>query len=473
MTDWLLSGKYSTPRAVQLEALRRAEGHLGWAHFLDMRLGKTSVALNEFMLLWTYCKFKWMLVIAPNDYKNDWVLEVGNAGMPISAMALESSKRRQFEQFINVHPWGIAAVNYEALRSKDNMALLTRICGPKTMIVADESIMIKGPNSVFTKAAIELAKQCGVRRCLTGKPITQGPHDLWAQLRFIGAISGWNFVSFRNAFCKMGGFQGKQVKGIQNEARLAEILDACSWVARKVDWLKAPGVDYMNKRIEMLPNQWRTYCLMDETFMASLADGEVAADQIVTKLMKLQQIASGFIIDEDGKTHELVALEDNPKILALINLLDNEISTKITIFYHFRYSGAALRLALSRYNTAWIGGDLDVIGEKEKFTNDPTCRVMLAQIKAAKYGHNLMASPDDPCFTSVFYENTYSLDDRSQAEERNQGEGQQCPVTVIDFIAAKRDELVIEALRRKEDIAATVLRYARETGVLPRMEEVK
>ncbi len=208
--------------------------------------------------------------------------------------------------------------------------------------------------------------------------------------------------------------------------------------------------------------------------MTELADGRiVSADQIVTKLMKLQQIASGFIIDEEGCPRELVALEDNPKILAVINLLENEVSSKVVIFYHFRFSGAALRLALNRYNTAWIGGDLDVIGEKEKFTADPTCRVMLAQIKAAKYGHNLMASAEDPCFTSIFYENTYSLDDRSQAEERNQGEGQQCPVTLIDFIAAKRDEIVIEALRRKEDLAATVLRYARETGVLPRMEYAK
>ncbi len=472
---WLLKDKYATPRDVQIEAIRRSYGESGWAHFLDMRLGKTSVALNEFMLLRQHRGFKWMIVLAPNDYKNDWILEVRNAGIDLPAMALESSKRKHFVEFLRGCPrGGIVAVNYEALRSEDNLEILEGLCGPKTMIVADESIMIKGPSSIFTKAAIELAKQCAVRRCLTGKPITQGPHDLWAQLRFIGAISGWNFIAFRNAFCRMGGFQGKQVKGAINEERLNEVLSGCSWTARKRDWLKVPGVDYMSRRIKMLPDQQARYDRMDEEFLTELASGDVvSADQVVTKLMKLQQIASGFIIDEEGVARELVALEDNPKIQAVINLLENELTSKVIIFYHFRHSGAALRLALNRFNTAWIGSaELDVIGEKEKFTNDPTCRVMLAQIKAAKYGHNLMASESDPCFTSVFYENTYSLDDRSQAEERNQGAGQQCPVTVIDFIAAKRDEAVIESLRRKEDVAASVLRYARETGVLPRLEEV-
>ncbi len=473
---WHLKSKYATPRDVQIEALRRADGHRGWAHFLDMRLGKTSVALNEFMTLRAE-GFKWMIVIAPNDFKHDWVLEVHNAGIDLPTMALESSKRKYFVEFVREHiGWGgIVAVNYEALRSKDNMDILETLCGPQTMIVADESIMIKGPSSVFTKAAIALAKMCGVRRCLTGKPITQGPHDLWAQLRFIGAISGWNFIAFRNAFCRMGGFQGKQVKGAINEERLNEILSGCSWTARKRDWLKVPGVDYMSRRIRMLPDQKERYDRMDEEFLTELASGDVvSADQVVTKLMKLQQIASGFIIDEEGVARELVALEDNPKILAVLNLLDNELTSKLIVFYHFRHSGAALRLALNRFNTAWIGSaELDVIGEKEKFTNDSTCRVMLAQIKAAKYGHNLMANETDPCFTSVFYENTYSLDDRSQAEERNQGAGQQCPVTVIDFIAAKRDEMVIESLRRKEDVAASVLRYARETGVLPRLEEAQ
>ena len=43
---------------------------------------------------------------------------------------------------------------------------------------------------------------------------------------------------------------------------------------------------------------------------------------------------------------------------------------------------------------------------------------MLLQADAGKYGHTLVGTPDDPCGTMLFFENTYSLDTRSQIEDR-------------------------------------------------------
>jgi hypothetical protein len=469
MTEWLLGGDYVTPRDVQLEALRRADGNTGWAHFLDMRLGKTAVALNEFLLA-RQRGYKRLLVIAPNKYKADWEVEARRAGLfdePI--LIFESGSRKEARRFLQRNESCIVVVNYEALISKENMEILRDVVGPYTMIVADESIMIKNPASKAFKRGLELAKLCGIRRALTGKPITQGPHDLWTQLRFIGSCSGWNYVAFRNAFCTMGGFQNRQVTGSQNEERLNQILDSCSWKARKAEWLKTPGTDYMTIRVPMTPQQKVMHDRMDKEFIAELSSGvRVSADQIITKLLKMQQISSGFLIDEQGKAHELCPIETNPKLLATIELIENTLTTKLIVFYHFKFSGAALMLSLAKYNPAWIGSpERNVVEEKRKFNEDPTCRVIVAQIRAAKYGHKLQGSLKDPCFTSLYYENTYSLDDRSQSEERNQGEGQQQPVTLIDFIVSRRDPIVIRSLQKKEDMAAAILRYERDKGVLP------
>ena len=43
---------------------------------------------------------------------------------------------------------------------------------------------------------------------------------------------------------------------------------------------------------------------------------------------------------------------------------------------------------------------------------------MLLQAEAGKYGHTLVGTPDDPCATMIFFENSYSLDTRSQLEDR-------------------------------------------------------
>ena len=87
---------------------------------------------------------------------------------------------------------------------------------------------------------------------------------------------------------------------------------------------------------------------------------------------------------------------------------------------------------------------------------------MLGQSKAIKYGHTLMGLPNDPCLTTIYFENSYSLDDRAQSEERNQGEGQQGAIHVVDYVSSPIEERVIAALQRKEDVAAAIMGYYKE-----------
>ena len=52
---------------------------------------------------------------------------------------------------------------------------------------------------------------CRYVRILTGRPQTQGPHELWGQLRAIGLFRETNFYAFHSAFCVMGGWEMKAV----------------------------------------------------------------------------------------------------------------------------------------------------------------------------------------------------------------------------------------------------------------------
>lgn len=506
MIDWLLNCE---PREAQLEALRRSyrgmatmdtmhdtpfrrpipahkgEPALGWGHFLEQRVGKTPTNLNEFALLRRDFDFKWNIVLAPNAFKEDWPLEAAKFGLDVPAIALESSKRNKLVDFIhkNQKVGGLIAVNYEGLRSRENLAILYSLTGRQTMITADECITIKNPSSGDTKAALKLAFECSVRRGLSGKPIAQGPHDLWSQLRFIGEINGFDSTVWRNTFCEFGGFQGKQVKNIKNEDQLHGILGRCSWNARKIDWIVAPPggfKDYAPDRvIKLLPEQEAMYNRMHKEFLIELESGiVVTADQIITKLIKLQQISSGFIIDEEGITHELMPLQKNPKVIEIRNMLADEIRMdaggKVILVVHHQHMADMLERALAEYQPAMIRGkawhrfsERELIAEKLRFNTDAKCQVMIGQEQALRYGHTLMGDKDYPCHNQIYVENNYSLNDRSQTEERAQGWGQTAPVTIWDFICSPQDRRVIEALRHKEDIAATVMQYARETGVLP------
>ena len=119
------------------------------------------------------------------------------------------------------------------------------------MLVVDESIAVKNPQAKRTKAILGLALFQRVR-LLTGKPMTQGPHDLWAQLRLCGNPDGRNFYAFRNRYCRMGGWQGREVIGAQNADELAEVMSRLTFQARKEDWLEGmPEKLYTTRRYEL------------------------------------------------------------------------------------------------------------------------------------------------------------------------------------------------------------------------------
>lgn len=492
--EWLLRGD---PRPVQLEALRRsyygvalldsadAEPEpriiretrtpaLGWGHFMQMRLGKTPTALNEFALLRRDHGFKRMIMLGPNAYKRDWVEEADRFGLDVPGLAFQSSNRTEVSRFVSKSKGEfMLSVNYEALGYKATMTLLEELCDEHTYIGGDESIWIKGPNSNFTRNAVALAKLCGARRPLTGKPITQGAHDLWSQLRFAAAISGVNYTVFRNRFCKMGGYMMKEVKGAKNPEELRSILHHSAFVARRTDWMTTPGVEYGDLQIDMLPEQKVHYTRMEKEFITELENGTVVtADQAITKYIKLGQIASGFIIDEMGTPHDIMPLASNPKINAIKRLLEEQIEGKCIIFVHHRHTVEMLTEALKRWNPAFIlGRQKDTIEQKARYNGDPNCRVMIGQIQAVRYGHTLMGSPDDPTTTEIWAENNYSLNDRSQGEERPQGAGQRGVISILDLYATPQERKIVQCIQRKEDVASLLLGYARGDGVLPRADD--
>lgn len=62
----------------------------------------------------------------------------------------------------------------------------------------------------------------------------------------------------------------------------------------------------------------------------------------------------------------------------------------------------------------------------------------------------------------IFYENTYSLDDRSQIEDRPHRHGQNYAVSYIDLVGTPLDYDCVEALQRKEGVFQAVFAPLRE-----------
>ena len=490
--DWLLDCE---PRPAQLEAIARSYtgkayrveknaplgppiGTLqhvgkparGFCFFMEMRVGKTPTVINEALLFRRDHGIKRLLIISPNRFKDEWPLELTRFGWDGPAMAVQPGKKDKYWDLLKVEGAALV-VNYQAMYNDDTMALLAEFVDSSCYVAADESVNIKAPadKSVISRGALEIAKRAGVRRVLSGKPVVQGPHDLYNQLRFVGAMEGVVYHQFKNRHCIKGGFMGKQVVGSKNLDKLEEVLNDYSFRAKRKHWGTALPVDNVVADVTMSKEQRKAYMEMEEEFITIIQDTEITAEQAGGRHQKLQQITTGFMYDEEKSVKWICPFDKTNKYKDLKDRLATEISGKVIIAYLFRPTGIALVQQIEKdfgFSPAFIGGDRDMKltgrnpqEEKARFNTDDECKVLVAQIAAVKYGFTLMGTDTSPCLFTIFYENSYSLDDRAQTEQRNQGEGQQGNTTIIDYASSRVERRVVLALQRKETVSEAVMEY--------------
>lgn len=454
---------------VQKKALEASRDKLGYAFFMEMGLGKTLTALTEFVQLVERKLATRLVVICPNSFKTGWLDEIKKHGLNVHPHIFNSGADYENGQFLKTKfdKAPVLIVNYEAVRKEQvqkyiQMFTLGRVC----MLVLDESIQIKTYNSQQTKAVLVVASHFNYRRVLSGKPVTEGPHDLWAQMRVIGAVTQ-RYFPFKTTFCRFGGFKGKRVVGAQNEELLAATIDKHIFRASKADWTDLPPKMYTSRQYNLTRELADMYNSMENEFVLWLNDTEnVAVDTFITKYIKLAQIQSGFIIREDGTIQELVPPDLNPRFQLVKDIVE-EVSGKVVIPYIHKYTLGLLQRSLMDFKPTYISGGMEpqvIQTNKDRFNKDPDCRIILVQTRAGKYGHTLLGGEElvDKCSTMIFAENSYSLDDRSQIEDRIHRHGQTESCLYVDIWGTPLDRKVTAALQAKESIVQAVFQHFRK-----------
>jgi hypothetical protein len=455
------------PKGAQLEAMRRSRGYAGFGYFMEQGLGKTSTTYGDFLEHAADGMVDRMVTLAPNSFKGGWADEVDKFGFPITPVVFESGNTSHlsalFRRGFNTRPNLI--INYEAIRSQSTLDIIADFARERNCyIAADESIKLKDPGSDTVKAALQMVQQFKMRRILSGKPMSQGPHDLWAQMRFLGHLQGKAYYPFKTAFCKMGGFKMKQVVGAQNEEILAQLIDPWVFRATKAEWTDLPPKLDTIREYTLTPEMKSMYRSMEEDFVLWLNENEhVSVDIAISKYIKLAQIQAGFIIRDDGSVHMLVEPKKNPRLNALEEYIEG-INGKVIVVYNHKVVRPMLYERFAHLNPAHICGGMtpeEIKEHKRRFNEDKDCRVIFIT-KAAKYGHTLLGLPEPGhhCSDMVFYENTYSLDDRSQLEDRNHRYGQLGETNwYADIVGTPIDRAATRALQRKEGVFQAVFKH--------------
>lgn len=457
--EWLIDHPdYKVPMPEQVGATKSIQaaldrGERGHGLFMDGGTGKTLVAYNLFLNLRRAGIVKQMQVEAPNFAKGVWREHLEYCGKAAKGLTIRVWPEEPNGADIFVY-------NYEMTQHPSKAIPLGRVLSTPSLFVPDESHRGKNFKSRQARSMMEVGKAATFTLPMTGTPMGESVLDLWPQLRCMGAISGTTPMAFRNEYAVLGGYMGKKIVGVKNEPQLNQLLDRFSYRATLSS--RTEHV-YGEVHAEMTKTQSEAYMTMYRERFLPMIEGEVSADMVITMLTKMQQIACGYVIDNERITHELVPVDKNPRIKALKDALE-DVEGKSILFTHSKYSTQALAKFIDK--AVYLEGgmnELDIQKRKDAFNKDPAIRRIIAPVQMAKESITLLGNQDrerDACRSTFFYETSYSRIGRTQAEWRNSRKGQRYPVRYWDFRSTSNlgrgvldvDKRSGEALRKKQDM---------------------
>jgi len=302
------------------------------------------------------------------------------------------------------------------------------------------------------------------RMILTGTPVTQGMEDLFGQFLFLDAkiIGCKNFTVFKNRYCVMGGFRGKQIMGYQFKG---DLLDK---IKPYVDYItKAECLDLPEKlkppavHVKPTSNQKRVMKQLKQEYAMQDGDDEITVSTVLERMMRYQQvIGRTFPFELEGEYHTKPIPGGNPKIDEMLELLSGLPETvKVIIWARFvpeiGYITDALKSEYGEQSVVQFYGATDNdsrIRNVRAFQGDAQVRFIVSNQTVGGYGQTWTAAT-----YVIYYSNSFSYEDRYQSEDRAHRKGQHNHVTYQDIeMDVPEDKMILRAIRKKRDLAKEV-----------------
>jgi SNF2 family DNA or RNA helicase len=445
----------------QRTALQKGAKWGAYAYFMEMGTGKTKVAIDNANYLYTTGAITHVLVVAPNSVYRNWIKEIQVHSNCSSEIHVHKDKNVYGKGEIIWH-----LINVEALSHKSGVKTISELIryhGQKMMWILDESTTIKNRSAKRTRNICKLGKLVAYKRILTGSPITKSPLDLYTQCEFLSPdlLGFTSFFTFRARYAvmqqiEMGGKQMLFPKYYTNLEELTDKLQTFSYRVKKKDCLDLPDKLYTTRRVQLTIKQAEVYNRLKKFAYATINRDEVSFQNKLTEILRLHQVANGFVTSDDGTVQ---VFDDCPKIKELMGILE-ESEGKFIIWANYVQNIKTLISKLKeKYgdkSVVSIFGEVSTTDRQEavrRFQDDDSCRYFIGNPSTGGYGLTLTAAS-----YVVYFSNSYNLEVREQSEDRAHRIGQEENVTYIDLMAENTiDEFIVTALDKKMKLSAQTL----------------
>lgn len=424
----------------------------GVALLMEMGCGKTVTAIAIIQWLYEHRHLKRVLIVAPLSILSVWEEELQKfAEFPYSVHLLKGTLPKKQQAISDARSGGglqIVIVNYESAwrLEKDLLAYNA------DLIICDEGHKLKEGRTAQSKAMHRLGDKARFKLLLTGTVITNKELDVFSQYRFLDKhIFGTSFVIFRNRYFEMTGY-GNHTP-VFKKSMMKDFLQRMHSIAYRVtkaECLDLPEMIEEIRTVELEPKALKIYKELERESYTELANSEVSAVNVLTKMLRLSQVTGGHLTDDEGDVNAV----STAKLDALSDIIDSAIQEdkKLVVMARFVPEMNDIQKLLEKKGIEYAvirGGVTDRDEQIRKFQNDERCLVFIGQIAAAGLGITLTTAS-----TMVFYSLDYSMSNFEQAKARIHRVSQKNDCLYIYLIARNTvDSKILTSLREKVDLA--------------------
>lgn len=484
-----------------LDALLSAEFvHLPWNHqakefeisaeresralIWQMRTGKSKLVIDTACHLWQRGLISGVVLFAPSGIHANWSANELPAHMWPSVpytehtwltekcstrAATKLSKADKAAWDIERNEWWEAykkslkspalrwyIFNSESITRDDVRYIVGNATKRPFLFVADECVDFRTPGAKRTMMARAIAKRAAYKRILDGTIVTENLMHAFSQYELLerGALGFTTYAEFKEHYgvwkkVGFGRMKRETLTGYQNEDELREHMARYSSVVLRKDCEDLPDVVERVRVIPMTTEQAKVYRDVLNRAKALAVGGEVVEiSKQAAQLIKLQQVASGFIIDKAGKVHEIAGATG--RLDALVDEI-RKTRDKVCVWAQFQedIDRIVRKLTIEKIGFVEYHGrvaDKDKARALYQIEHDSATKVLIGQPRAGGRGITI------PVGLIIWYSHTISSILRQQASERAtimHGDN----VGMVDFMCSPIDTYFRSTVERKISVA--------------------
>ena len=404
-------------------------------------------------------KYNWADEVKIHSREDSWILGTRFTKRPPIKM-IEGSTKDKMEDLNNIPHQFFWITNIETLRGgsfkeKQGNRTVTRfpiaekiqeLCdrGIIGMIAFDEAHKAKNPDSQQGKALLSIDCK-GPKIPMSGTFVLNNPLDLYLPLKWAG-FETHSFYAYKQHYCTMGGFGGKEIVGYKNLDELRSMVSKVMLRRVKGDVLDLPPKVHTIEWVDAYPEQKSLYKDVRDQVRDNIDKVKVHPDPL-SEMLRLRQVTGypGILSSTVTKSAKMDRMEE---------LVDEEVLVggKAIIFSNWSEMTNVIRNKLKKYNPAYITGEVGSVQrmeEKDRFQNDPDCKVMIGTIGALGTGFTLTAAQ-----LVIFVDEPWNRGIKDQAEDRAHRIGTRGTVRIVTILTRDTvDEGVYNLVQKKGKMA--------------------